>query len=217
MKSSYNSSPLPQHYSLLKLIELQNQENRLKNTWKGAFPVKHWKTIVPIDQRSAFASYCCDMITSGAMYIGEPQSVAAITPSERNLTMECMLFFGKMVSSLGNHSVFKAAVKILNDKSIFFKKKFNFYLANPKSASLMMISLKGGFGFLLGLQRRMFCGFRSLCTMPFLLIASRARAKFEIMRNFRTRPFMFIFAKVNLLLYFIRRVSAKNYWVVSRS
>ena len=40
--------------------------------------------MVPIDQRSAFASYCIDMMTSGAMYIGDPHRVAAMTPSLRN-------------------------------------------------------------------------------------------------------------------------------------
>jgi len=38
-----------------------------------------------MDHKSAFASYCKDMMTSGAMYIGDPQRVAAITPSCRNL------------------------------------------------------------------------------------------------------------------------------------
>ena len=42
---------------------------RLISTWNGALPVRHWKTIVPSDQRSAFASYCSDMITSGAWII----------------------------------------------------------------------------------------------------------------------------------------------------
>ena len=40
--------------------------NSSRITWNGAFPVRHWNTIVPNDQRSAFASYCRDMITSGA-------------------------------------------------------------------------------------------------------------------------------------------------------
>jgi len=40
--------------------------------------------MVPRDHRSALASYCSDMITSGAMYIGLPHRVAAITPSCRN-------------------------------------------------------------------------------------------------------------------------------------
>lgn len=53
--------------------------------WNGAFPVRHWKTIVPKDQRSAFASYWSDIITSGAIYIGDPHNVAAITPSCKNL------------------------------------------------------------------------------------------------------------------------------------
>ena len=63
-------------------------------TWKGALPVRHWNTMVPRDQRSALASYCSDMITSGAMYIGDPHSVAAITPSCRNRAnpVECKYF-----------------------------------------------------------------------------------------------------------------------------
>jgi len=41
--------------------------------------------MVPMDHRSALASYWRDMMTSGAMYIGDPHKVAAITPSCKNL------------------------------------------------------------------------------------------------------------------------------------
>lgn len=105
-----------------------------KQTKKGAFPVKHWYIIVPIDHKSALAPYCCDIITSGAIYIGEPHKVPAIIPSGRER-------------------------------------------AKPKSASLTIICVGcGGLG-CRGLHKRMFWGFKSLCTIAFLFRASNAFAE----------------------------------------